>query len=198
MRSNGVNEELITGNADDYTKFKCWAETVPYTMRNPLYHWTHMELKKPFGITQLLNADSAASIYKNCNDQLPHFTTQTLLNYFKVTALCTTDDPADDLIHHKKIKENSFGIKVLPAFRCDKAMAIDDADAYKNYLKKLSAASGIEINSYNTLLEALHTQHTVFHDAGCKISDNGLETFTDVNYTTEQLEKIFSKTISNE
>jgi glucuronate isomerase len=197
MRSNGVNEEFITGNADDFTKFKCWAQTVPYTMRNPLYHWTHMELKKPFGITQLLNAESAESIYKNCNDQLPHFTTQALLEYFNITALCTTDDPADDLIHHKKIKENPFGIKVLPAFRCDKAITIDDADAYKNYLQKLSAASVVEINSYNTLLEALYKQHNFFHSAGCRISDNGLDTFTVVNYTADDLEKIFSKTISN-
>ena len=107
MRSNGVNEELITGNADDFEKFKAWAETTPYTMRNPLYHWSHLELKKPFGITQLLNAESAESIYKECNEQLPHFTTQTLLQYFNVTALCTTDDPADNLIHHKKIKIRS-------------------------------------------------------------------------------------------
>ncbi len=197
MRSNGIKEEFITGNADDFTKFRCWAETVPYTMRNPLYHWTHMELKKPFGITELLNANSAESIYKNCNDQLPHLTTQALLKYFKVEALCTTDDPTDDLIHHKKIKENSFGIKVLPAFRADKAMAVEDAESYKKYINKLSAASGVDINSYDTLLEALHKQHTAFHNYGCRIADNGLETFTIVNYKTKDLEKIFSKTISN-
>lgn len=196
MRSNGVNEELITGNADDFEKFKAWAQTTPYTMRNPLYHWSHLELKKPFGITQLLNADSAASIYAACNEQLPQYTTQALLQYFKVEALCTTDDPADELIHHKKIREAPFGIKVLPAFRPDKAMAVDDAEAYKNYLQKLCAISGIEINSYDSLLEALHKRHDVFHEAGCRVSDHGLDTFQKVDGTTQQLENIFSKAIA--
>jgi glucuronate isomerase len=193
MRSNGVNEELITGNADDFEKFKAWAETTPYTMRNPLYHWSHLELKKPFGITELLNADSAAAVYAACNEQLPQYTTQALLKYFKVDALCTTDDPADELVYHKKISEQPFGIKVLPAFRPDKAMAIDDAEAYKNYLQKLSAISGIEINSYDSLLEALHKRHDVFHEAGCRVSDHGLDTFQKIDGTAQQLENIFSK-----
>ncbi|SFQ02298.1 glucuronate isomerase [Parafilimonas terrae] len=193
MRSNGVNEELITGNADDFEKFKAWAETTPYTMRNPLYHWSHLELKKPFGITELLNAGSAASVYAACNEQLPQYTTQALLKYFKVDALCTTDDPADELVYHKKISEQPFGIKVLPAFRPDKAMAIDDAEAYKNYLQKLSAISGIEINSYDSLLEALHKRHDVFHEAGCRVSDHGLDTFQKIDGTAQQLENIFSK-----
>ena len=196
MRSNGVKEELITGNADDFEKFKAWAETTPYTMRNPLYHWSHLELKKPFGITELLNADSAASMYAACNEQLPQYTTQALLKYFKVDALCTTDDPADELVHHKKISEAPFGIKVLPAFRPDKAMAIDDAEAYKEYLQKLSASSGIEINTYDSLLEALHKRHDVFHEAGCRVSDHGLDTFQKVNGVTQQPENIFSKAIA--
>lgn len=196
MRGNGINEELITGNATSFEKFKAWAETTPYTMRNPLYHWSHMELKKPFGITGLLNAESAESIYAKCNAQLSEYTTQALLKYFNVEALCTTDDPADELIYHKKISEQPFGIKVLPAFRPDKAMAVDDADAYNKYLQKLSCTSGIEINVYNDLLEALHKQHSIFHEAGCRISDHGLDTFTVIDDATYQSAAIFSKVIA--
>ena len=186
MRSNGVQEDFITGNTSDFDKFKCWAETVPYTMRNPLYHWTHMELKKPFGITELLNAETACGIYNRCNEELKEYTTKKLLQYFNVRALCTTDDPVDDLQHHKKIKQDGFTIKVLPAFRPDKAMAVDDVQQYLSYIKKLSAATDIDINSYTIFLEALQKRHTVFHNNGCRISDHGLDTFTAHDFTIER------------
>jgi len=193
MRANGIDENNITGDADDETKFKAWAATVPYTMRNPLYHWTHMELKKPFGITQLLNNETAHSIYKNCNEQLSKFTTQTLLKYFKVEVVCTTDDPIDDLKYHKQLQQSSFGIKVLPAFRPDKAIAVEDVQSYNAYIKKLSAVSNIEINSYSSLLDALKQRHDFFHDTGCRIADNGLETFYANAFTSVELERSFEK-----
>ena len=193
MRANGINENNITGDADDETKFKAWAATAPYTMRNPLYHWTHMELKKPFGITQLLNSETANEIYKNCNEQLSAFTTQTLLKYFKVEVVCTTDDPIDDLKYHKQLQQKSFGIKVLPAFRPDKAIAVEDVQSYNAYIKKLSAVSNIEINSYTSLLDALKQRHDFFHDTGCRIADNGLETFYANAFTIIELERSFEK-----
>jgi glucuronate isomerase len=193
MRYNGVDENDITGDADDETKFKAWAATVPYTMRNPLYHWTHMELKKPFGITQLLNSETANEIYKKCNGQLPQFTTQALLKYFKVEAVCTTDDPVDDLKYHKQLQQNSFRIKVLPAFRPDKAMAVENGETYNAYIKKLSAVSNIEINYYASLLEALKQRHDFFHSTGCRVADNGLETFYANAFTTVELERSFEK-----
>ncbi len=197
MRSNGINENFITGDTDDYTKFKCWAETVPYTMRNPLYHWTHMELKKPFGITQLLNTETAKEVYETCNAQLPKYTTQALLNYFNVEVLCTTDDPADDLEYHKQLKEKAFNIKVLPAFRPDKAIAVENNETYKVYLEKLSTTSNIEIKSYDDLLKALKGRHDYFHDIGCRISDHGLEKFYAADFTLKELENSFNKILDN-
>lgn len=192
MRANGVNEDLITGNADDFTKFKVWAETVPYTMRNPLYHWTHMELLNPFGVKDVLNADSAAKIYETCNAQLPQFTTQTLLKHFNVDALCTTDDPADPLDHHIAIrKQQGFSVKVLPTFRPDKAMAVEDPAAFKAYMQKLGATADIEIKNYRSLLEALKKRHDYFHENGGRLSDHGLNYFVYAEFTDAALEQAF-------
>ncbi|WP_346315959.1 glucuronate isomerase [Chitinophaga sp. YIM B06452] len=191
MRANGVNEDLITGPADDFTKFKVWAETVPYTMRNPLYHWTHMELKNPFGVTGLLNGNSAAKIYEACNAQLPQLTTQTLLQHFKVDTLCTTDDPADPLDYHIAIRKQGFKVKVLPTFRPDKAMAVEDPAAFNAYIKKLGAAAGIEIKSYQSLLDALKKRHDYFHENGGRLSDHGLNYFVYADFTEATLEEAF-------
>lgn len=191
MRANGVNEELITGGADDWTKFKVWAETVPYTMRNPLYHWTHMELLNPFGVKEVLNGDNAKSIYETCNAQLPKFSTKSLLQHYKVDALCTTDDPADPLTHHEAISKQGFATKVLPTFRPDKAMAVEDPASYKAYLQKLGAAADIDINSYSALLAALKKRHDYFHANGGRLSDHGLNFFIYADFTEAALEQAF-------
>lgn len=191
MRANGVNEELITGGTDDWTKFKVWAETVPYTMRNPLYHWTHMELLNPFGIKEVLNGNNAKSIYETCNAQLPKFSTKSLLQHYKVDALCTTDDPADPLTYHEAISKQGFTTKVLPTFRPDKAMAVEDPAGFKAYLKKLGAAADIDINSYSALLAALKKRHDYFHANGGRLSDHGLNFFIYADFTEAALEQAF-------
>ncbi|WP_343303721.1 glucuronate isomerase [Chitinophaga niabensis] len=191
MRANGVNEELITGGSDDWTKFKVWAETVPYTMRNPLYHWTHMELLNPFGIKEVLNGDNAKSIYETCNAQLPKFSTKSLLQHYKVDALCTTDDPADPLTFHEAISKQGFATKVLPTFRPDKAMAVEDPASFKAYLQKLGAAADIDINSYSALLAALKKRHDYFHANGGRLSDHGLNFFIYADFTEAALEQAF-------
>lgn len=196
MRANGVNEELITGATDDWTKFKVWAETVPYTMRNPLYHWTHMELLNPFGIKEVLNGDNAASIYEACNAQLPQFSTKSLLKHYKVDALCTTDDPADPLDQHEAIRKQGFATKVLPTFRPDKAMAVEDPATYKTYLQKLGAAADIEINSYSALLAALKKRHDYFHAHGGRLSDHGLNFFIYADFTEAALETAFKDVLA--
>ena len=194
MRANGIEEQFITGDADDETKFVKWAETVPYTMRNPLYHWTHMELRNPFGITELLNGDTAKTIYQECNRQLQDtFSTRALLKHYKVETLCTTDDPCDSLEHHLAIAREPFGVQVLPAFRPDKALAIEDVHAFNQYMDRLGEVTGKEINNYSSLLEALKDRHDFFHEAGCRVSDHGLDTFYSTEYTDEEILLIFLK-----
>lgn len=192
MRANGVNEDQITGNADDFTKFKVWAETVPYTMRNPLYHWTHMELLNPFGVKEVLNGGNAAKVYETCNAQLPQFTTKALLQHFKVDALCTTDDPSDSLEHHITIRQQGFAVKVLPTFRPDKAIAVEDPAAFQAYMKKLGGAANVDINSYSALLDALKKRHDYFHEQGGRLSDHGLNFFIYADFTEAALEKSFA------
>lgn len=193
MRTNGVDENNITGTADDYTKFKTWAATVPYTMRNPLYHWTHLELQRTFGITDILNENSAESIYNQSNEQLKQLTTHALLKKFAVEVLCTTDDPADSLEYHIQIAKNGSGIRAYPAFRPDKAMAVENPATYNTYIEKLGAAAGINISSYASLLESLKSRHDFFHANGCSISDHGHETMYADDFTAAQLEDSFAK-----
>ncbi|MFT3702939.1 MAG: glucuronate isomerase [Agriterribacter sp.] len=193
MRTRGVDENDITGTADDYTKFKAWAATVPYTMRNPLYHWTHLELQKPFGITELLNEKSADSIYAQCNEQLKTLPVQTILQQFKVEIVCTTDDPIDSLEHHLAIKGSGTKLVALPAFRPDKAMAVEDPAYYNAYIDQLGIAAQINITSYQSLLDALKKRHNFFHATGCRISDHGLETMYASDFTMAQLEDSFAK-----
>ena len=195
MRANGVPEEYITGSRHSaWETFEKWAETVPYTMRNPLYHWTHLELSRVFGIDKLLCPATAREIFKECNAKLatPEFRGQALIRKFNVETVCTTDDPADDLCWHKMIAEHPFGTKVLPTWRPDKAMAIEDPKAYKAYLAQLGAAAGMEIDSYADLLEALKKRHDFFASMGCKLSDHGLETFYAADYKEIEIEAIFS------
>ncbi len=193
MRSNGVEEKYCTGEASDFDKFEKWAETVPHTMRNPLYHWTHLELKRYFGISKLLNTDTAKEIYEKASEKLSssEYSVWNLLKMMNIEILCTTDDPVDSLEFHKKIKENGFEIKVLPAWRPDKAMAADNVEIYNKYLDKLYEVSGITISEITDLLTALKKRHDFFHENGCRVSDHGIETFYAEDYTEKEIQQIF-------
>lgn len=195
MRTNGVDESYITGDADDFTKFQKWAETVPYTMRNPLYHWTHMELQRPFGVHQILNGKSAKGIYDTCTAQLQkdEFSCRGLLNQFNVEVVCTTDDPIDSLEHHKAIKESGFNVQVLPTFRPDKAMAVDDPESFNAYIDQLGEAANVDIRDFNHLIDALQSRHDFFDAMGCKLSDHGLEQIYAADYSDDEISSIFSK-----
>jgi glucuronate isomerase len=195
MRTNGVNEHFCTGNASDYEKFQKWAETVPYTIRNPLFHWTHLELKTYFGINEILNTASAKRIYEKTSALLnsKEYSVRSLLGKMKVEVICTTDDPVDSLEYHQQIKADGFPIKVLPAWRPDKAMTVENTDSFNNYLDALSEISGIDINNYNSLLEALRKRHIFFHNNGCRLSDHGIENFFAENYTEADIRDIFGK-----
>ena len=195
MRSNGIDEKFITGDSDDYSKFQKWAETVPFTMRNPLYHWTHMELQRPFGVRKILNADSAREIYDTCTSQLQKddFSCRGLLNQFNVRVVCTTDDPTDSLEHHKFINESGFNVKVLPTFRPDKAMAVEDQGSFNAYLDKLESASNIDIIEFNHLIDAIKSRHDFFDTLGGKLSDHGLEQIYAEDYSDQEIKAIFDK-----
>lgn len=198
MRANGVPEEYITGGTkSSWEIFEKWAETIPYTMRNPLYHWTHLELSRVFGIDKLLSPKTAREIFEECNAKLAteEFRGQALIRKFNVEVVCTTDDPADDLRWHKMIAENPFGTKVLPAWRPDKAMAVEDPQSYKEYLKKLGEAADKNIDSYTDLIEALQKRHDFFESMGCKLSDHGMDTFYGADYTHLEIELIFKKVL---
>ena len=198
MRANGVPEEYITGGTkSSWEIFEKWAETIPYTMRNPLYHWTHLELSRVFGIDKLLSPKTAREIFEECNAKLAteEFRGQALIRKFNVEVVCTTDDPADDLRWHKMIAEKPFGTKVLPAWRPDKAMAVEDPQSYKEYLKKLGEAADKNIDSYTDLIEALQKRHDFFESMGCKLSDHGMDTFYGADYTHLEIELIFKKVI---
>ncbi|RNC66382.1 glucuronate isomerase [Proteiniphilum sp. X52] len=196
MRTNGVEEKYCTGkDTSDWEKFEKWAETVPYTMRNPLYHWTHLELKTAFGVDKLLNPETAKEIFDQCTGLLrtPAFSARGLMKKFKVEVVCTTDDPADSLEHHLSLKEENFSIKVLPTWRPDKAMAVENPKEYRAYLEKLSEASGVTIHRFSDLIEALRKRHDFFAGAGCKLSDHGIEEFYAEPYTQAEIERIFDK-----
>jgi glucuronate isomerase len=178
MRANGIDEKLITGDASDFEKFRAWARTVPKTLRNPLYHWTHLELKRHFGIDRLLNGDTAEKIYQTCTEMLqsPDLSVRAILTKMKVRVVCTTDDPTDDLKHHHRIeKDRTFKVRVLPAFRPDAALMVEHPAFFNGWLRKLEASSGVAVDSYSRFLEALDQRHADFHDTGCRLSDHGLE-----------------------
>ncbi len=195
MRANGVKEKYITGNATDREKFQAWAATVPKTLRNPLYHWTHLELKNPFGIeSKLLNSDTAEEIYNRCGELLaqPEFSTCGLLKKMNVRVVCTTDDPIDSLNYHQLIADDDFcTAKVLPAFRPDRAMAIETGQTYNSYLTQLEEVTNFTISSYPDLIEALHRRHDYFHTNGCRISDHGIEQPYCKDFTESEINSIF-------
>ena len=195
MRTNGISEHYITGSASDAEKFEKWAATVPYTLRNPLYHWTHLELQRYFDIPDILSSKTASSIYQRCNDllQTSEYSVQNLLRKRKVKVLCTTDDPTDSLEFHRQIQENELDILVLPAFRPDKAMAVENVAIFNAYVAKLAAAADTEISTFDDFLEALKKRHDFFAGMGCQLSDHGLEHLYAADYTETELKAIFAK-----
>jgi glucuronate isomerase len=195
MRTNGVNEAYITGNKTDWEKFEKWADTVPYTLRNPLYHWTHLELMRYFNIDDLLSPVTARGIYDGCNAllQSPEYLVQPLIAKMNVEVICTTDDPLDDLQGHIKLKQSGWPVKVFPAFRPDKALNADDVPYLNQYIEKLETITGKSINTYDSYLASLKQRHDYFAQNGCCISDHGLEQLYAEDYRIEEIEKIFLK-----
>lgn len=200
MRANGVEEKYITGtDTSDWEKFEKWAETVPYTMRNPLYHWTHLELRTAFGIYERLNPETAQEIFDKCNDMLcnnPDMTAKGLMRKYGVEVVCTTDDPVDSLEHHKRLSDEDFEIKVLPTWRPDKAMAVENPIEFSKYVAKLSEVSGVNIKDFDDFVCALQKRHDFFEENGCKLSDHGISEFYAENYTEDEIKAVFEKAIS--
>jgi glucuronate isomerase len=174
MRTNGVPERYITGDASDYDKFLAYARTVPATVRNPLYHWTHLELRRYFGITELLNEDSAPRVWSQANEQLRELTVHRILEKFRVSVICTTDDPADDLSHHQAIRSSRLAARVYPAFRPDKAFTIEQGDTFRSWVDRLEKLSGHRAAELAGLLDALRARHNFFGSLGAKLSDHGI------------------------
>jgi len=176
MRTNGVAERFCTGNANPFDKFKAWAATVPHTLRNPLYHWTHLELRRYFGITDLLDEKTADKIWKQANEKLatPELTTQGILKKFRVKVVCTTDDPIDNLEHHRAFAVQGHPAKMLPAFRPDKALAINQPASFNKWVGQLAVAADVDINNFGTFQTALKKRHDFFHSQGCRLSDHGM------------------------
>ncbi len=196
MRANGVAEKYVTGDAGDYEKFEKWAQTVPYCLRNPLYHWTHLELKNPFGIKgKLLGPDTAKDIYETCSRMLrtPEFSVRNIMRRMNVKLVCTTEGPLDSLEHHKRIREDGFEIKVHTAFRPDKAMAVEDLASFNVFVDKLEEICNMEIANFHSYIEALRNRHYYFHQNGCRLSDHGLETAYAEDYTESEIRNIFNK-----
>ena len=177
MRTNGVPERLCTGDASDKEKFLAFARTVPETLRNPMYHWCHLELKRYFGIDRLLNEHSAEEIWDQANARLaePELSAHGILSHFKVSVVCTTDDPTDDLAHHKAVAKSGIGTRMYPTFRPDKALAVDNAVAFNAWVTKLEEASGIDCTEFGGFLDALRQRHDYFHEQGGRLSDHGIE-----------------------
>lgn len=199
MRTFGVDENYITGDASDEDKFQKWADTVPFTIRNPLYHWTHLELQRYFNVDELLTSESASRIYKNCTDKLqqPSHFTRGLLSQMNVEIVCTTDDPIDTLEYHQAARNQDIGLKLLPAFRPDKAILIRN-EGFVSYIESLSVASGLPIYNFSQLLDALQSRVDYFHELGCRLSDHGLEKVYAVAFEVEEVDKIFQKRLKGQ
>lgn len=192
MRANGVSEKFITGDASPRDKFVAWAKTVPQTLRNPLYHWTHLELKRYFGIDELLNEKSADRIWSAANEKLKHLRVHDLFAHSKVAVVCTTDDPADSLEWHEKIQKSGLKTRVYPAFRPDKALAVGSPGHFNPWVDKLEKVSGKTVTDFDSFLVALHARHTAFHAIGGRLADHGLETALGDPCSIEEAREIFS------
>ncbi|HUT24482.1 MAG TPA: glucuronate isomerase [Sumerlaeia bacterium] len=197
MRANGIDERYCTGAASDWEKFQAWAETVPRLLRNPLYHWTHLELDRYFGITdRLLSSETAQSIWDECNEKLKQdgFSARGLLNRMNVRLICTTDDPTDTLEGHETLAaDESFAIQVLPAFRPDKGMAVESPETFNAWVDKLGEAADVEISTMDHYVEALRKRHDFFHEHGCHLSDHGLERIYAEDYSSREVAAIFAE-----
>ncbi|WP_257669440.1 glucuronate isomerase [Parapedobacter tibetensis] len=200
QRVLGIPEQYITGDADDREKFKKWAEAVPYTLRNPLYHWTHMELKNPFGVTELLDASNADAIFDRTLPQLqiPEFTPRGLLRHFQVEMVGTTDDPTDSLEHHQSIAQSGFETKILPTFRPDKVFQLSKGDDYRDYIERLQSSSGVAIVDLDTLLDALWNRLYYFHSHGCRIADHGLSHLPKATASPAKLNEVFKQVLAGD
>lgn len=200
MRTNGVDESYCTGSKTDEEKFMKWAETVPYTMRNPLYHWTHLELQRYFGVKEILNPNSAKAIYEQCSAMLqdPNYSTQGLIQKMNVRVICTTDDPIDNLEWHQKIKDSNFSVKVFPAFRPDKAMEVSNTTSFALYVKKVEEVTNTTITNLSDYLSALKNRHDFFATMGCNVSDHGLEEIYAEDFTEKETASIFAKALTGE
>lgn len=199
LRACGIDEKFITGDASDKEKFLKWGETVPKTIKNPLYHWTHMELKDPFGITDLLNSESAEMIWEECNEllQKSEFSARELIKQNKVEVVATTDDPTDSLEYHKKMKkEGDVGFRMVPTFRPDRGMQIENGSEFKMWVEKLEEAADQSISTFKDFLDALKSRHDLFDELGCQASDHGANEPFSEPFTDQQLEDIFSKAMS--
>lgn len=195
MRANGIDESLITGPTSNESKFKAWAATVPYTIRNPLYHWTHLELQRYFNISEQLNTQSASKIYGTANERMarPDFSARSLLEMMNVSVVCTSDDPTDTLDDHLAIKDSSFNTQVLPTWRPDPVLAINNPESYNGYIATLQKAANVNIASFQDLIEAIQTRHDYFHARGCRLADHGVDSFVYSEFTLSGLEKVFDK-----
>ena len=196
MRTNGIDEKFCTGDATDFEKFEKWAQAVPYTLRNPLYHWTHLELRRYFGVEELLNEKSAKAIYEKTSRLInsSEFSTRNIMRKMNVKAVCTTDDPLDTLEHHQKIKNDGFEIKVLPTWRPDMAMAAEDTKTLNTWINKLADITDIDISTMGDYDDALRKRHDYFHKNGCRLSDHGLTAMVaDYSASKKELGSIFSK-----
>lgn len=200
MRANGVDEEYITGKKSDWEKFEKWAATVPYTLRNPLYHWTHLELQRYFGINEVLNSDNARRIYDQCSEKLrsPEYSIRSLLKSKKVVMVGTTDDPLDNLQYHQQIKADGFEVDILPAYRPDKAMYSEDVNALNGYIDQLEKVANVSIGDMDTYLGELKKRHDYFAENGCILSDHGLEHLFADDYTESEIKEIFNKVRSKQ
>ena len=199
MRVQGINEHYITGGASDFEKFEKWAETVPFTMRNPLYHWTHLELSRYFDENRLLKPETAASIFDNLNEKMntPQYSVQNLLRKMNVEVVCTTDDPLDSLEFHQKYNLQKADMKMLPAFRPDKFILIDNPN-FSKFIEKLGEIVGFELRSFEDLLKALKVRADFFAANGCQLCDHGLEQLYAADFTDAQANAVFKKAISGE
>ena len=197
MRTAGVPERYCTGDASDWEKFLRWAETVPKLLRNPLYHWTHMELKRPFGISdRLLCPATAKEIWEHCNSLLARkeFSARGLLRQMNVVLLCTTDDPTDTLDYHRQMAaDRSLAVRVLPTFRPDRALAVENPAAFRSWVDRLGEVSGVRIQDFDSFLEALRRRHDGFHAVGCRLADHGLTVFYAEDYTAQEVESAFGR-----
>ena len=195
MRSNGINEEYVTGDKSDYEKFEKWAETVPYTMRNPLYHWTHLELRRYFDVYDILKPSSASKIFEQCNAKLQtdELSVRRILTGMNVERVCTTDDPLDNLLFHQQLAKENFSVEVLPTFRPDKSMDISDLNVLNSYIDELEKVSDVSITEYADYISALRSRHDYFSQNGCLASDHGLEQIYAEDYTDTEIRSIFNK-----